>query len=719
MPGSRRLVEDGGRLGYEQRDEHARRDQRRIPPAAVAHDTTLDPDPDPGEDADGPWLRRQWCELGVLEEPKLLPPQGAKPGSALNGDFFEEKAAELLHRLTAKGRPDTADRVTLFTTASGLGPHFFDAYDAAGQQFDVSDHRFLYRFTNDLPVTYHRDGKTFTTEKAPKEPSVTDTKTLALAARASASFPVAFAPVHEDTDLNKVRPPRERPRKTRDGTPSWLMDGGVLGNAPFGPVLDAVSRSPVATHVSRYVLYVVPSSGVGKAATRVGDERPAWWRTAGSALQYPREVDFRSDVEDLEQLRLQGDAAWSDTQLLFDRVCDADDPAELDRLQKAADALLPSYVRGRAAGGLWEAITVSQDGRATVLDRAAAVTDDDIAALMDTQPAWVPAPGATVEATVPQQGNEPLWPWGILPAERVSRLVLRRTRKQLSDAFAAELATGPRPTGTGPSVATLEKRVDAVSTVLANVLAVRDAITPAIVDADLHPSTDPAGTAAAATKLNEIFTNYQVREALGNQMRALQDAVADHPGTPDPVAAAVAVEVVSRCTSARVPDRRSAPFSFVRLGPDIWLPVLTDPVHRKLAEDLGDQILYGTQVGHFGAFGAESWRKWDWLMGRLHAVSHLGTLLHSGDAPNPKEAAEGWVRDTQRLVLAAEGRTEQDLVEHLQGLKRRFPPGLKWNGLGRMIEDLNQADQDRTDKHGNPLRTTIGVGDRLVAFSAP
>jgi hypothetical protein len=35
-----------------------------------------------------------------------------------------------------------------------------------------------------------------------------------------------------------------------------------------------------------------------------------------------------------------------------------------------------------------------------------------------------------------------------------------------------------------------------------------------------------------------------------------------------------------------------------------------------------------------------------------------------------------------------------------------------------MIEDLNQADQDRTDKHGNPLRTTIGVGDRLVEVSS-
>jgi hypothetical protein len=49
---------------------------------------------------------------------------------------------------------------------------------------------------------------------------------------------------------------------------------------------------------------------------------PTCAKAVDPRFQYPREVDFRSDVEDLEQLRLEADAGWSDTQRLFENACD-------------------------------------------------------------------------------------------------------------------------------------------------------------------------------------------------------------------------------------------------------------------------------------------------------------------------------------------------------------------------------------------------------------
>ena len=82
---------------------------------------------------------------------------------------------------------------------------------------------------------------------------------LTLAARATSSLPVGFQPVHVgtfpdvldgDTKSEHIRPFfRAYELATRD--PSWahLVDGGVLDNKPFGPVLKAIKERPAANEV--------------------------------------------------------------------------------------------------------------------------------------------------------------------------------------------------------------------------------------------------------------------------------------------------------------------------------------------------------------------------------------------------------------------------------------------------------------------------------------
>ena len=59
-----------------------------------------------------------------------------------------------------------------------------------------------------------------------------DDEPLATAARASASFPVAFAPVRETSLLRKRR---VWPDWATGDTPDWLADGGILEQLPIRP----------------------------------------------------------------------------------------------------------------------------------------------------------------------------------------------------------------------------------------------------------------------------------------------------------------------------------------------------------------------------------------------------------------------------------------------------------------------------------------------------
>jgi hypothetical protein len=406
-----------------------------------------------------------------------------------------------------------------------------------------------------------------------------------------------------------------------------------------------------------------------------------------SAVQYPREVDFRGDVEELEGLLAHSDAAWSDTQRLFDRACR--DEHERDRVHTAARQLQPAYVRGRAAGGVWEAVTISLSRQTTVLDKSASITDAEVLEILRTDPAWVPGLDDPFGATT-DTGGAPLWPWGVAPAERVVRLILRQIRGRLASTFERR---------TSEQVERLEADLSTASDVLRNVIAVRDAVNHALRRLVYRPAT-PAGDIAAG--VNAIFDTLHVQEALGRQLHRLQADLADGA---ERVLTALAVEVVTRCASSRTPDERSAPFDFVRFGPNVALPML-DAAHQQVATELGDRILYGTQVGHFGAFGAEEWRRWDWLLGRLHAVAHLGALLH-----RDKQAAQAWVEATQLAVLTAEGWDLDRFNTTLTRLSEEFPPEAHLRGLGKMLDALNEQDGAPGRR---PAQTVLGIGNRLI-----
>ncbi|HEY7101676.1 MAG TPA: DUF3376 domain-containing protein [Mycobacteriales bacterium] len=643
---------------------------------AVANKGSLDPDEADPTGKPGPWLREQWAELGALTPGQLLPdpPPAEQPPSVLNGAHFLTQLRRVLGRLGSGG---LGDPVTLFLTSSGLGAHSIVARDAAGQAFSVADHRFLYRFSCGRRTTYHPGG-VYVQEQVSDFARVDD---LATASRASASFPVAFAPIQETADLDQ-QPPRVRPSidKQQASTPSWLMDGGVLDNAPFGPVLDEITRRPVHgpsdeyVNSSRYVLYVVPSSGGTGPAPATDDTQPGWKAALSAALRYPSEADLRGDVDELEQLLLEADASWSDTQRLQD-TCIAD-PTEAGRIRRAAAELEPAYIRARAAGGLWEAITRASPAGTTVLDVAAPISSQDVTEILEAQPLWLPPLGAEPVQPLLADGGMRIWPWGTGPAERVLRLMLRSHRTP-GAAVPADVAD---------DLVTIDKALE-------RVVALRDALGDALGAAELPP---PGERKAYTAAVNGIFTRLDIPGQLGAAIEPVADA------RPDELRTALAVEIVSRCTSARVPLQRSAPFRFLRLGPDIALPVLDETAAHGPATELGDRILYGTQVNHFGAFGAVDWRRWDWMLGRLHGAAHLGHLL-GADAE--------WIKNTQLAILAAEGSSLPEFVTGVGTMAADFPS--EPDGRGRAL--ITMRDQLSRTTEGE--KTLLGLGDRLVDVS--
>jgi patatin-related protein len=257
-------------------------------------------------------LRNAWMEYAALTKTALLQSEGGPPKSLLAGDFFHEKIREIFCEVVSdtkrRSDPDKdRSRVTLFVTATALGGKPITVCseakpgERAVKPFALADHRRLYRFRHD-PELQYRQGQT-----QPSEPEQDDfgdfgekgLEALACAVRASASYPVAFAPVSETPLLEEGY--RVFPKaSTREQPWTWLMDGGVLDNSPFDPVLEELASRPVDRRYRRVVAYVVPSSGMPERTHGGPPPRPAWPSVVSQAIQLPRESDFRSDIEQLE-----------------------------------------------------------------------------------------------------------------------------------------------------------------------------------------------------------------------------------------------------------------------------------------------------------------------------------------------------------------------------------------------------------------------------------
>ncbi len=519
-----------------------------------------------------PSLRDLWVEEASLEVGKLLREPPLPGRSFLNGEFFEGLLLKVLRGISPS--PHTAQDITLLITSTALRPHM-ETRGTGVATVRTADSRRVFRFERRRPMM---------PAVRPSDPSAigTDhfeagnTEDLARAGRASASFPGAFQPV-QATPFMTARETDER-----GGPGEYLMDGGVLDNAPFEPVLDELSKRVARAPFQRGLLYVKPTSEPPPSAP--DESSPLDLRRMPSPLLAAfREPDARSDAEALEDRFEVMQFTASDPSRVLLHCLTSD--THRGRLLASARNLMWLYQPARSQARAVPKIVSWRKGGEPDFDRHSSS----------------PVDPAVPTAFDPLNGAGE-WMWGIGTAERV-------------------LTWWSRALNAGPPTDTSASAMRHVGDALERVGGI-EGMPPAERACLLWPVMEGAARTVAPA-LTPTLVPRLTPERLIN--------------------VSLAVEVVAcsmRWGNNWGLDVRD--FSYHEVTPAA--PSLLDlsavcegvdpPVSPEaFASNWPSRKLYGERWGHFGAFASSSGRESDWLWGRLDGASALADMILGGPAP--------------------------------------------------------------------------------------
>jgi predicted acylesterase/phospholipase RssA len=574
-------------------------------------------------------LRQLWMTAAQLAAGQLLKPQPGGAASVLNGDYFLEQITAAIASLQQQATGEVAD-VALTVTSTALRGQPRIAYDRTGAAFTEPDHRRRFDF--------RRAGRQFSFSAPDGYAPVArndfgELPALAHAARASASFPVAFQPVGE---IPELRARRSWPTWNTGPDLEWLADGGILDNSPFEPVLQAIADQPVERTWQRTLCYVVPSA----AEATLGDDittppskaalPPPWTSVLSAAIGLPSEADFRDDLEQLHDLIRAGRSSY-DVRRFRSLIAPGSAPLRAEGVALATGGF-GLYRQARAAAAIYEVRdAVATADPSAYLDP---VTDVDPAQVTGSHP-WLPDAFPTALPTT--------WTWGLAASGRLVAVLLRSLadRTDAPDELRRSLAEAQ-----------------------AKITAIRAAVQVQWVGATL-PLSGPDVVSATAALADASFATLGVPAALGALITsAVTEFAAGWPDggvTPvDVLQAALCIEVVNGAGGVPAETKPAPIFDFIRMGISQMPAVFQESAAAAddtLLQQTGrpssaSNILYGTRLDHFGAFGRESWREWDWMWGRLNAAVHLGGLLG---------LTSEQIDELAEQIVLAEGRTVEDV----------------------------------------------------------
>ncbi|MEZ0350978.1 patatin-like protein [Mycobacterium sp. pR1184] len=597
-------------------------------------------------------LRDLWLDLGALTD-LIRDPRDKHTPSLLYGDerMFAALANEIPKLETGPFPPAVfpegarTPSTTLYITTTLLTGETSRFTDSFGTLVQDVDRRGLFTFTeSDLA-----NNGTF--------------PALALAARSSASFPVAFEPSFipftggtAKQGAVPARPPMAP--FTNLTRPHWVTDGGLLDNRPIDVLLQRIFDRPASRSVRRVLLFVVPSSGPAPDLVQEppSDDVNKPFGLVDGLLKDFAAITTQSIAADLRAIRAHQDRmeARTDTRLRL---------AELAARLPAGSRLLTTSL-----------LTDYRIREAT--RQAHALTT----ALLRQLGTWPPAPSASTES-VPENWLNDLTVGGdpaTVCQQQITEAILGRWSQPPNRPLpetAADLARYGQP------ACDLAKALAINVAQAAYQLAKSDAETAAVAEiiqgifrafrppkqlnlGDLvrKVCTDPAvrqeslqnaaGVLAAEylkrsavkeeawERLGGVFVDgsaaltrlaASATSAVGVQSNSLlaQDHIAasqlatylDYLG-PASSARAVATKLFDLAASQRAMLRADA-----EVEQSLDLVQVSADTRNLLAPDwqTAQQKLTGMQFHHFGAFYKRSWRANDWMWGRLDGA---GWLVH-------------------------------------------------------------------------------------------
>jgi len=334
---------------------------------ALAHDLPLEPHRDL-------WLKN--ADVTSLSAPASLV---SRLGKAALAPLFDQL---LRHRFGDQvANPETREKLRQFIQAQWFTPPFsgerfagwmLDACDAMeekaekngsllppGHRLDLfvtltdyrgHSHRILLHDPPSVDETEHRRIVSFSCRRALSGEIVSEFETgdapaLVFAARATASFPGAFPPatIAEMDRILEARgrswPSRRRlieeklaiadPRQTANAG-GYFIDGSVVMNKPFSPVIHALGNRPASREVVRRIIYVDPNPH--REAAQRDQGTPGFFRTILTAMALiPRNEPIADDLMAIqewnERARRMAEiltAADPQVERLVDEIVDAD-----------------------------------------------------------------------------------------------------------------------------------------------------------------------------------------------------------------------------------------------------------------------------------------------------------------------------------------------------------------------------------------------------------
>ena len=192
-------------------------------------------------------LVRLWLKKASFDT--LLTPSDSRTASSLfNGDHFLRLIEEALQQIAGDdpNRKPYQQYLDLFMTATSLEGDV-SSFKLNNQDIDARSHQRVFRFRYRGPEVEERNiGEGEHNDFDAKHRSL-----LALAARASASFPMVFKPVSISREhFKKLSPELEKD--------SLHIDGGILDNKPIKLALDAVFHRRADKQIDRRLFYVEP-----------------------------------------------------------------------------------------------------------------------------------------------------------------------------------------------------------------------------------------------------------------------------------------------------------------------------------------------------------------------------------------------------------------------------------------------------------------------------
>jgi patatin-related protein len=581
-----------------------------------------------------PDLRDVWLSVGSIAN--LAGTEAQRPGvdrlSILDGDLLTQSIATVFAEMKPpsgrRTRPpslrESLEReaklprsVTLFTTATSMRGQGEEFTDSTNQRFTQVEYRVLCRFRRPLvgeDELAHDDETNWR---------------LTRAARASASFPAAFEPTFFRASEQAQGHPPQAVQVAMGTTATisasrWMIDGGVLDNEPFAPVLDRIARRPILGNVDRIVAYIDPEDASAPAGNDDIAKPPGMIETVWAALNLPRETNLLNQLGRLEQMERQVEVDRDDDVRLLKR-------ALRGKFDAAVQALRPIYQERTKAAIAHEIRMAVQSGRST----------DDPSVPIDD----LPRPDASSAAEAP-------WDKSVSAAERMLRVALRLTRS----------AAEGRPNTAAISDALFAISVSIMQLAQLKVEVFADAV-----------NRLAAGTSPFELTDDEIYAEW--RDALTPDRRALIAALVAAglrpfvaanvwpakiapPGDPDAqreafAAACEKIEIVRMATAPISAYHPVPAFRFCRFGANVGTPFWLEgtPIAAKLM---------GLRLGHFGGFLRPDWRKYDWMWGRLDGATHLVMMLLARLRSEPplaesdlRAGLRGWVGDDYHAAVDA------------------------------------------------------------------